>query len=104
MSDRRVVMGEAKVTTDKKIVHPVSQDIIKCANCCKELVHIVKIEENDTLYEVDASCPFCGDGSFTHNITGQTQIFPPDNLYIIDMPVSRSNEGKYQMNIELGVR
>lgn len=104
MPDKRIVMGEAKVTTDKEIVHPISQDVIKCANCYKELVHIVKIEENDTVYEVDASCPFCGDGSFTYAITGQNQIFPPDDLYVIDMPVNCDNKDKYQMSIELGVR
>lgn len=71
----------------------LKEDNIKCANCKKKLVEIVKVKENESkVYEIKASCPFCGDSSFIYRISGQIFIQAASGVTIEDMPMEIVNE------------
>lgn len=70
----------------------LKEDNIKCANCKKKLVEIVKVKENENkVYEIKASCPFCKDGSFIYRISGQIFIQAAPGVTIEDMPMEIIN-------------
>jgi len=64
----------------------LQEDTIKCADCGKKLVDVIKVKENQTLMKVvTVECP-CGGSSFVYEITGETYLQAAKGREIGDMP------------------
>lgn len=74
----------------------LQEDVIKCANCYKPLVEVVKVKEDPARTNVIvAKCPFCGDSSFRYKITGRLYIGNVEGTVIDDCPVDKVGDTFY---------
>lgn len=78
------VDNEVKKT--KKGYQVLEEHILKCANCGKDLIQILKVQENDQIQEIESECPFCGDSSFVKEVSGKIYIYSLEGVVIIDSP------------------
>lgn len=61
-------------------------DTIKCANCKKPLIDIIKVKDNvHVIKEIQCSCPFCDDGSFKYKIVGETYMQASKGVILTDI-------------------
>jgi hypothetical protein len=78
----------------------LKDDTIKCADCGKKLVDIIKVKENESLRKViSARCP-CGGESFLYVITGETYMQASEGRAITDMP-TEVKDGIVHMTVEV---
>jgi len=84
---------EIEETTREKLNYSILKDeTIKCANCNKDLISIIKVKENQNQQSaIKALCPYCNDSSFWYRISGQIYLQAVDGLSIVDMPVKVQN-------------
>lgn len=56
---------------------------LSCSSCNKNLCRIVKVKDNvDKVIEARAECPFCGDTSFTAEMSGEFYIAPAQGVLL----------------------
>jgi len=60
----------------------LKEDKIKCGDCNKLLIEIIKVKDNDGVKEIEALCPYCGGSSFLYRIEGETFFQACDPLCI----------------------
>jgi phage FluMu protein Com len=79
----------------------IKDEFIRCANCNKKLLNILKVRESETKNYFIVKCPYCGDKSYKYEVSGKiyagaaeglVQVncdtdVPADNIfiYIVDM-------------------
>lgn len=84
------------VEREKRGYQILQDTIIKCANCQKELVEVIKIKENKKIKNaIKALCPYCNDCSFWCQITGEIALQAVEGLYMIDMPMDIRNDVRF---------
>jgi DNA-directed RNA polymerase subunit RPC12/RpoP len=66
--------------------------IIKCGNCNKNLLSVIKIQENNQQHNIKVDCPYCNDESFWYKIDGKICIQPCDGLSMVDMNTDIKDE------------
>jgi len=75
-----------EVPVEKQGYEILQDDTIKCADCGKKLVDIIKVKEDETQVKViKAECP-CGGESFLYEIVGHTYMQASEGRVIGDMP------------------
>ena len=90
-----------KDNSEKKGYVLLKEDCIRCANCNKKLLEVIKVKEvKEMVREIKVNCPYCGDSSFLYRITGVVYTQAPDELSISDMPVDIL-ENVIKMNVEV---
>lgn len=62
----------------------IKEDHIKCANCSKKLLTLIKVAENETKNYFIVKCPYCGDKSFKYEVIGKIYAGAAEGLAIID--------------------
>jgi len=68
------------------------KDVIRCANCKKPLVDVIKVKEDINLIkETKANCPYCGDESFVYRTTGEVFMQASDGVSIVNPKVEFVN-------------
>ena len=70
----------------------LQDDNIRCGNCDKPLVDIIKVKETDTSTAVKVHCPYCDDTSFWYKIKGKIYLQAVDGLHIASAPIEIKNE------------
>lgn len=65
----------------------LKEDVIKCADCGKKLLNIIKVKESSTIKEIEALCPYCSGSSFLYRVEGETFFQAYNKLAIDDMSV-----------------
>jgi DNA-directed RNA polymerase subunit RPC12/RpoP len=64
----------------------LQEDTIKCADCGKKLVDVIKVKEDDSQKKVvKVECP-CGGESFIYEVVGHTYLQAFEGCAIGDMP------------------
>ena len=87
------------VSKRKKHGYSLIEDkIIKCPNCLKELVQIIKVKNEDKINKISVVCPYCNEESFKHTIEGQILINPCQNIKMVDMKTDLKDD-VYQAKI-----
>lgn len=77
---------DLEVEREKHGYKILKDDTIKCADCGKKLVDIIKVKEDESQRKaIDAECP-CGGSSFLYIITGHTYMQASEGRAIGDMP------------------
>ena len=77
---------EGEVEREKRGYQLLEDKIIKCADCGKKLVEVVKATEHQSKKTIMATCP-CGGSSFIYEVEGQTLMQPIEGMAIEDMPI-----------------
>lgn len=80
-------MTEFKLKTKfKKMGYSIiNEDTIKCPDCLKELIQIIKVKESPKINKIMVVCPYCGEESFWHTISGEILINPCEKIKLIDV-------------------
>ncbi len=80
------------VEREKRGYSLIKKDQIKCGNCQRPLIDLIKIKEDKEIETaIRAYCPFCNDCSFWYKISGKICIQAVEGLSILDMPMDIRN-------------
>lgn len=60
------------------------QKIIRCNNCSKDLIDIIKVKDSDVEIVVQGLCTKCGEKTFKKSFKGKVYIVPCDGVEFID--------------------
>jgi hypothetical protein len=60
----------------------IKEDNIKCANCSKKLLTLIKVSENSQKNYFIVKCPFCGDKSYKYEVNGKIYAGAYEGLVI----------------------
>lgn len=75
---------------------------IKCADCGKKLVEIIKVKDEDRIVKnIKAQCPYCDGESFVFRVTGFSYIQAVEPLSIEDMPTEFEEDGTMHITVEM---
>ena len=78
----------------------LKEDTIKCADCRKTLIEVIKVKEDKNQQKIiDVYCP-CGGSSFLYVIEGVTYLQAAKGLAIDDMP-TEVKDGVTHMTIKV---
>jgi DNA-directed RNA polymerase subunit RPC12/RpoP len=80
-----------EVEREKQGYELLKDDTIKCGNCSKPLISVIKVREEDTTTNIKATCPYCNDSSFWYQIKGKIFIQAVEGLAMADMPMKIQN-------------
>lgn len=69
----------------------LKEDVIKCADCGRTLLDIIKVKEGDIIKELEAICP-CGGSSFIYRIVGESYFQACPGLSIEDIDMDFEDE------------
>lgn len=79
----------------------IKEDAIRCGNCQKRLITILKVIESDIKNYFIVKCPYCGDKSFKYLIMGKVYIAPADNLVVGKVDTEMPTNDTIINNMEL---
>lgn len=89
-----------EVVVDKQGYEILQDDTIKCADCGKKLVDIIKVKEDDKIVKIiKAQCP-CGGESFIYEVLGHSYMQAAEGLVIGDMPTELI-DGNIHITVEV---
>ena len=77
----------------------LKEDTIKCADCGKSLLEVIKVKEGPQIKEIKALCP-CGGSSFIYRIEGESYFQVCEKLSIEDVP-TEIHDGIIQMEVQV---
>jgi len=77
---------DVDVEREKRGYEVLEEKIIKCADCGKKLVEIIKVHDDPTKKRIQCECA-CGGGSFIYEVEGKTYIMAVEGRTISDMPM-----------------
>lgn len=89
-----------EIPIESKGYQILKDDTIKCADCGKRLVDIIKVKENESVQKaISALCP-CGGESFLYIITGETYMQASPGRVITNIP-TYTKDGIIHMTVEV---
>ena len=65
---------------------------LDCSNCGKSLVRVMRVKDAPTSVSIKANCCFCGDSSFTKEVSGAFYMVPSDGVELQGVPSSGDNK------------
>jgi hypothetical protein len=92
MDKEHFFVKETLVKRTKHDLHILQEDTIKCANCSKALIQVIKVKEDPSrVHAIMATCPFCGDSSFRYKIDGRIYVGHVPGTSILNYPIENIN-------------
>ena len=87
---------------DEKLEQILSSDLqeldIKCADCDKSLLKMVRSRETEKVQQLIVNCPFCNGQSWKQELVGKYYQAAPEGLMLGDM---NEKDGFYTLNMEI---
>lgn len=88
--------------TDKDLKEIFASDLketnIKCADCDKLLLKMVRSRQTEQRQKLIINCPFCNGQSWVEELVGKHYQTAPDGLVLGDM---EEDNGLYRLNMEI---
>jgi len=91
---------EGEVEREKRGYKLLEDRTIKCADCGKKLVEVVKVTEQEFKKTIKAICP-CGVSSFIYEVLGQTLMQPAEGMIIEDMPTEVDDDNVMHITVKV---
>lgn len=83
---------DTEVEREKLGYQILQDDTIKCADCGKKLINIIKVKEDDSIVkDITVKC-YCGGSSFKYRIAGHTYMQAVQGVTITNMPTNIDGE------------
>lgn len=93
-------LGDKDKNSDWALITPVDTDVerekkgysvledstIKCGDCGRKLVDVIKVLEDSSIVKIVKVSCFCGGESFLYELTGNTYMQAAKGVAIVDMP------------------
>ena len=76
----------------------LKEDVIKCADCGRSLLDIIKVKDSTTEKEIEALCP-CGGSSFIYRMVGESYFQVVQGLHIEDIIMDNDNITKMKVKV-----
>ena len=92
-----------KEFTDEELEQLLLSDLqeldIKCADCDKSLLKMVRSRQTEEVQELIVNCPFCGGQSWMQELVGKYYQTTPEGLVLGGMEEVRPKS--YKLNVEI---
>lgn len=94
MSNRKCILTPVDVSVERenKEYEILTDKIVDCPNCKKNLIHIIKVKESEKKNLVVAKCPYCGEESFKCIIIGEMLLQAVENLIMFDIKTEQTQK------------
>jgi DNA-directed RNA polymerase subunit RPC12/RpoP len=100
--NKKLTIPVDQISSERHNYTILKDDIVKCANCNKPLLDVLKIQEDTNIIStIKVECPYCSDSSFWYKISGKIYIQSHEGLSITDMPIEKDNNGVIHSNIKV---
>tara|TARA_R110000824_G_scaffold129516_1_gene290898 strand:+ start:119 stop:406 length:288 start_codon:yes stop_codon:yes gene_type:complete len=91
-----------KTPDDERLKQMIESDLqeldIKCADCDKSLLNMVRSRETGQTQQLIVNCPFCDGQSWTQKLVGKYYQKAPEGLMLGGMDLK---DGLYKLNMEI---
>ena len=88
--------------TDEELEQLILSDLqeldIKCADCDKLLLKMVRSRKTEQVQKLIINCPFCDGQSWMQELVGKFYQTAPDGLLLGNM---EENDGLYELTMEI---
>jgi len=74
---------------------------VKCADCEKTLLQLVRIKQSEEKQKLIVECPFCDGESWIVELSGKYFQAPPEGLMLGEMEEEEDEESFFRLTMEI---